>query len=489
MRLALPPNSCKVPTPRDLAQAIVAALGDKPGAKWLEPSHGSGVFIEEISKLGVQKERITAVDLEPYFSPADELATTHRRVDFLRWAASTNERFSRIVGNPPYVSIKRLPVSLKKTAAMIRDLDGNQIGFGSNVWYAFVLASMELLESGGSLAFVLPSSAMFADYSSEIRRVIGTKFGSLEIFRCSRSLFDNVQEGTLVAIAREYNENPCKVRRRNFHTRKNLVKGLAQSGNLSGRQCRAKSIRRGTSFVRLASIATIRLGGVTGDASYFLMNEEKRLRHKLPSEAFIPVLSKARHLTKATISKATWEKLRDSGERVWLFRPHENLRDESDVRRYLRLKSEKGGCNRDAYKISNREPWYQTPLPSKVDAFLSGMSQHGPWLCINGMKSLNATNTLYTVSFNCRDKSEWYRWALAFFTTTVQRQIRRIGRRYADGLIKYEPGALSQLELPRMGLEGNIERLYINAVDAFLKSDRVTAREIADSLVIDSNST
>jgi adenine-specific DNA-methyltransferase len=167
------------------------------------------------------------------------------------------------------------------------------------------------------------------------------------------------------------------------------------------------------------------LGGVTGDASYFLMNEEKRVSHELPTNALTPVLSKARHLTKASIDKTEWERQKKSGERIWLFNPQKNLVKNSNIRRYLRLKLDKGGCNREAYKVSNRDPWYQTPLPTKVDAFLSSMSQQGPWLCINEMKTLNATNTLYVVTFSDREKSVWYMWALTLFTSSVQRQIRR----------------------------------------------------------------
>src|SRR5687768_9368391 len=145
MRLALPLDSCKVNTPADLASAIVQALGDDTGLLWLEPSHGSGVFVEAISQLRVPKKNIVAVDLDPGGSPADRLATTIRRVDFLKWAQETRRRFDRIVGNPPFVSIKRLKVSLQGTAASVQDFDGNPIGYGANTWYAFVLASLRLL--------------------------------------------------------------------------------------------------------------------------------------------------------------------------------------------------------------------------------------------------------------------------------------------------------------------------------------------------------
>jgi hypothetical protein len=178
-----------------------------------------------------------------------------------------------------------------------------------------------------------------------------------------------------------------------------------------------------------------------------------------------------------------WNQLKLGGNRVWLFNPSGQLAKHPKVRRYLALDAVEGGCNRRAYKISIREPWYRTPMPKVPDAFLSGMSQHGPWLCINEMKGLNATNTLYVVTFRTRNREAWYMWALTLLSSKAQRQIRRIGRRYADGLIKYEPGPLSKIKLPIVRIEADHKSLYIRAVDALLAGDKGTARDIADSVL------
>jgi adenine-specific DNA-methyltransferase len=483
MRLALPPTSCKVATPTDLAEGIVKALGDESHLRWLEPSHGTGVFVEAISRLGVRKERLVAVDLNPVPSPADNLATTFRRVDFLKWAQQTDLRFDRIVGNPPFVSIKRLPTSLQKTAASVLDINGQPIGLGANVWYAFVLASLQLLKKGGCLAFVLPSAAEFTNYSAAIRASVRETFGSLVLYRCTRPLFEGVQEGTLVAVARGYGEQPCMVRRRRFQSRDGLIRGLATSGQAAGRQCRAKDAKPSASMVALKSVAKIRLGGVTGDASYFLMGEEKRKFHELPITAVTPVVSKARHLRFAPLERRDWTELKTSGERVWLFNPTASLiRLDPRVKRYVYLDPVKGGCNRDAYKVSLRTPWYRTPLLTRADAFMSGMSQYGPWLCINEMQGLRASNTLYVVTFRSRQREAWYKWALALLTSIAQRQIRGIGRHYADGLVKYEPGPLGEVELPRLKSDADHRSLYQRAVRALLASDTATAKDIADSV-------
>ena len=483
VRLAPPPISCKVYTPAVLADAIVSALGDEPQASWLEPSHGTGVFIDAIARLGAPKERIVAIDLDRTSSPADDLATTIRGVDFLRWANKTERKFDRIVGNPPFIAINRLPQNLQSVAASILDSNGRPIGRGANVWYAFVLASIRLLKDGGYLAFVLPSAAEFADYSAAIRRAVRETFGILELYRCKRPLFENVQEGTLVAIARGYKTPPCKVSRKHFATRDALINGLLKSGSHNGHKCPSGVAGSATSKITFDAVAEIRLGGVTGDASYFLMNEEKRLDLGLPKSSLIPVVSKAKHLQSPSLRVMEWEKLKSSGQRIWLFNPPARATTHPKVKHYLDLADNAGGCNRSAYKVTIRDPWYRTPMPNTPDAFLSGMNQHGPWLSFNEMDGLNATNTLYVVTFRTRSREAWYMWALALLSSTAQRQIRRIGRRYADGLIKYEPGALGKIELPTLKEDADHRSLYARAVRALLAEDLRMAKDIADSVI------
>jgi hypothetical protein len=214
------------------------------------------------------------------------------------------------------------------------------------------------------------------------------------------------------------------------------------------------------------------------------MNDKKRISVGLPTRALTPVVSKARHLRSALLTQNDWDDLKASGERVWLFNPTIALAKYPHVSRYLKLEPTEGGCNRQAYKVLIRDPWYRTPMPSLPDAFLSGMSRHGPWLCINETQGVNATNTLYVVRFLTRDQKEWYMWALALLSSEARRQIRRIGRRYPDGLVKYEPGSLGKLKLPTLKADADHKGLYIKAVAALLSGNAGLAKEIADSISV-----
>jgi hypothetical protein len=100
------------------------------------------------------------------------------------------------------------------------------------------------------------------------------------------------------------------------------------------------------------------------------------------------------------------------------------------------------------------------------------------------MDGLNATNTLYVVTFRTEDQQTWYMWALALLTSTAQRQIRRLGRKYADGLVKYEPGALSKIKLPKLRPGVDYRSVYERAVRTLLDGDRITTKAIADAALM-----
>ena len=485
MRVNVSPKSCKVYTPSSLAAALVRAVGDTPESRWLEPSHGKGAFLTALAEAGVAPSRIVAIDLDPVTARADRLAKVFRGINFISWSQNASETFDRIVGNPPYIAIGRLSGHERQIASQIAGPDGRPIGLGSNLWYAFVLASLRVLSPGGSLAFVLPSAAEYADYSANVRDGLRKNFSSVEVYRCKKPLFPDVQEGTVVAIARGFQNGPSRYRRRVFATASGLLQSL-ESGNIGeARECRPVHLCSSMKTIMLGEVARIRLGGVTGDARFFLINEAQRRSLDLPIESLNPVLSRARHLRNGLVDGGSWNKLLEAGERVWLFNPSEEMSHHPSVSRRLALLESSGGCNRSAYKVASRHPWYVTPLPKAPHGFISGMGGT-PWIALSGKRNLNATNTLYVVSFAERMRVE-QRWevSLALLTTYAQRQLRRSVRRYADGLLKHEPGAISGVRLPFVRCQSGVRATYLRAVEELVKGNAADARSIADACICD----
>lgn len=467
---------------------MVEALEDRPGARWLDPCVGGGAFPRALAKIGVPARRIIALDIDREPVPEDALSQVIRGADFLAWSQTTGQRFDRIVCNPPFVALSKLDPHLLKTALAVRLPDGSSIVGTSNYWCPFVWASLSLLRTGGAMCFVLPAAFDYADYAVPLRSLLPQRFEWFEVYRSRRPAFKPIQDGSVVVVGRGFGRMGGGAPRRfEYDSPDELIRALPQSdkdllsrGPLRGPRPRLVAMERG--MRKLGDVIRIRLGGVTGDARYFLLTEAQRQEHQLPVGVVRPVLSRARHLVAGEMSRDDWRSLRDGNERVWLFDPPRRFMEHPSVIAYLNLDPSSGGCMRSRYKIASRTPWYKVPLPKRVDGFITGMSQSGPWISLRAMPTLTATNTLYVVTYRepmSRDGKA--AWAMSLLTSSVRRTLESQGRLYADGLLKYEPGDLLDLPLPMPRRTEGAAKFYLQVVKALLGGEVEESQAMADN--------
>lgn len=475
-----PPPECKVYTPPELANAMIQALHPTPEDIWLDPCIGLGAFVAPLRKQGIGKDRIVAIDIDPAAGIEDNSATTIRGVDFFQWCAATEQRFTRIVANPPYVAIRRLHPQLQSSLASFSDGTDASFALRSNYWCAFLSASLRVLADSGNLAFVLPAAWDYALYAADVRRAILQQFQSVEVHRCREPLFAPVREGCVVLIARGYRSHPKVSVRIDHATSQALISALTARASRTPTALTASDTAEGTTFSDLYSV---NIGCVTGDASYFLLRESDRARVALPLEAVRPVLSKARHLTAAYMTSEAWKRLLEADERVWLFSPGPALLRRKAVREYLEYGQEV--CDLDGYKLRHREPWYCVPdIRQSAAGFLSGMTKLGPWISFRKKRQLAATNTLYVLTAKTKlSPDEHAAWALALLSTPVRRQYREIARRYPDGLAKLEPHDVNSLRLPSPLRRKGSPEAYEQAIGLLTSGKVAEAVAVADRFV------
>jgi adenine-specific DNA-methyltransferase len=304
------------------------------------------------------------------------------------------------------------------------------------------------------------------------------------VHRCQRPLFADVQEGAVVLVAKGYGSRCASPLRFDHSDSAALVAALnLKSNDAQHATSQSEGLVAGSSAVMFGSLFDVKLGGVTGDSHYFLLTDARRRELELPERVCTPVVSKAGQLEAATITLTNWNTLKENGHRIWLFSPDHGDLHLKSVRRYLCLSPKKGGSNRAAFKISNRDPWYQVPLPTRVDGFLSGMAKHGPWISWRSMRSLTATNTLYVIACKQRlSKAERCAWSIALLAKQARASVKVLGRRYADGLIKYEPGDLMRIQLPKPLSTRNAEENYQRIIRILLSGKHQQAEMEASRL-------
>jgi hypothetical protein len=73
-----------------------------------------------------------------------------------------------------------------------------------------------------------------------------------------------------------------------------------------------------------------------------------------------------------------------------------------------------------------------------------------------------------------------YAWALSLLTSSTREAIQLVARKYADGLHKFEPGDLANLQVPKPSRSKGARFTYRKAVAALLAGDEKRCRRLAD---------
>jgi adenine-specific DNA-methyltransferase len=121
-------------TPKSIVD-LMLSLRQNHG-RTLEPSAGNGAFSRSIPDC-------TAVEFDKRVAPRGA-----KVMDFFAYPVS--EKFSCVIGNPPYVRYQDIPTSTKCL------LDGSMFDGRSNLYLFFIAKAIEHLEDGGELIFITP---------------------------------------------------------------------------------------------------------------------------------------------------------------------------------------------------------------------------------------------------------------------------------------------------------------------------------------------
>lgn len=168
-------------TPTHVARFITGALrglsgGSFPrGSRFLEPSCGSGVFIEHlVPKDGTSKPPdygITALELDE--TSAKVTSLIYPQANVIQGDAFLHDRrdyYDYVIGNPPYgVSIDVDAGALPDAFETLKVAKGQARGKSES---AFIELAIKVVRPGGYIAFVLPKGIGQSGLSAKIREIM-----------------------------------------------------------------------------------------------------------------------------------------------------------------------------------------------------------------------------------------------------------------------------------------------------------------------------
>ncbi len=160
----------------------------------LEPSCGSGEYLNALSD---RKFEITAIELNEHIyntvNDGEYKNSTIINKDFLKW--DSDRKYDLIIGNPPYFVMKK--------ADMSREYDPYYDG-RPNIFVAFIIKSLSLLNESGILGFVLPVSFGNCLYYDKLRKHVNENYQILDITKCVDDKYlDTSQETMLFTVKKQ----------------------------------------------------------------------------------------------------------------------------------------------------------------------------------------------------------------------------------------------------------------------------------------------
>lgn len=170
---------------------------DFSGMSVLEPSFGSGEFIHDILEKTPKDCRIMGVELsETIYNRSLETLSGYKNVlklicgDFI--SLEINERFDRIIGNPPYKSI----MGKKKDKDIYRN-KYPQLEGKFDLYILFIIKCLSLLKKGGVLKFVIPTSFINVMSYNNVRKFIVENYTIVNIIHFSTNKWLNTTQRSM----------------------------------------------------------------------------------------------------------------------------------------------------------------------------------------------------------------------------------------------------------------------------------------------------
>lgn len=174
-----------------IADFMVSLISHNRDCKILEPSCGKGVFLESLSKYGFVNLNAYEID-----------KSLKSNYDFVKYksflSVPTTEKYSVVIGNPPYIRWKNLEKELKL------ELENNSLWkkyFNSlcDYLFIFILKSIEHLELNGELIFICTEYWMNTTHSATLRNYMCKHGYFSEIYHFKETpLFEKVTASFVV---------------------------------------------------------------------------------------------------------------------------------------------------------------------------------------------------------------------------------------------------------------------------------------------------
>jgi len=384
-------------TPNDAAELMVRWAVRHSEDVLLEPSLGDGQFAIAAQRFansrGWGKLDIHACELDPETAgravASGAVASDRVRVgDFL--SASDLPVVDAVIGNPPYVRVRELDSSLRKSALnSAQRTMGQPMDPAGSVWMPFVAKGTEQLRRGGRLALVLPLDFTYVKYARSLWSFLGQSYGRIRILRFRKRVFPEIMQNVLILLAENKGSSTSEVE---LIARERLA-DLPDGQIGAGVKVSIDEVARGDRAFQFALLPTraretltilepltgaahsrvkFNIGYVSGNKKFFHPDSSVITEFGLPPESLRPTVESSRQLSRVGLGTGS------EVPTAFLWTPGDQVAEQE--RAYVEHGSREGVDM--AYKCRIRNPWFRVPGVKVPDVFLTTFSDR-PRLHLN----------------------------------------------------------------------------------------------------------
>ena len=479
------------------------ALADGDGPV-LDPSYGGCAFLEAAARVLAERDPLSAgagvygVDIDP--DCADVVRSSELLIednclqrDFLATSSDhlPGGPYAAIIGNPPYVRHHWITGDQRESARAVAAASSVPLPATASLWAYFLLHSLSFLSAGGRLAMLVPEAILQTHYAAPLREMLARRFEKSRLIHIRDRQFAHTDEAVVALLCSGFGRSGA-IETLAVDSVQGLEAVLLNStgcdpncspfppaGGESGRTGIGvlRRIQQSAAVGRLAEVASISVGVVTGANRHFVRSRGDLDALGIPAGVRYPIVSRTRWLKGLKFTEDDHEALVEAEAATLLVRP-ESPEDDGLVDPWIQEGVETGIDVR--YKCALRSDWFRVDLPPRPDAFATCARAGSPLLVLNHGECLNS-NAIHSVRWKSDPAVAPESVAAGFLTSAVSAWTEVRGRRYGGGVLKMEPGTLKRVPVPLVpGSEDVFEDL-----DHLLREGREEeARDLADDRVL-----
>lgn len=510
-------------THHGLTDVICAWAINSTDSEVLEPSFGGCGFLrsarDRLLELGAKApdKQIFGCDIDPdafghlanlFEGPVD--LARFKEGDFLdqNYPEDWFGRFGSVIGNPPYLPYRKIDPQKRERALEVLAESGFKLDRRASLWAYFVALSIQLVASGGRMAWVLPSSFLHANYSTNLRKFIASTFTNVRAFELQERQFllEGTEEKTVVLLAKDKTDRPPETGRTDIALSRcsgiRDLKGEIQKwtdGTIISVSACGTSVFDSLSkapkelYERLSSdlhchslgdLLSIQIGLVTGDNKFFLRNNDERMAAGISVTSLKPILPRFIFASGLDFRATDFDEMIVSGGKGYLVSWDGLTEVPEEIENYLSTYSEEQRARCSTFK--KRKVWSQPDDGTVPDVFFPVMQHNGPRILLNKAE-VNCTNSVHRGYFrSTKTNTEKHLIALSSISSFSQLSAEIVGRSYGSGALKHEPREAEKIHLLLPKVHHNKVFSAYRKADTCLRCGNFSeASQIADCLILE----